>query len=529
MIRFIFALLFVLFTSVAVFAKEITILHTNDIHCAIDEGVELSGVSWLKQVYKEAGLPVVLVDAGDVVQGGPLGTLTRGGALIRLLNAAEYDFAVPGNHEFDYGMEDFQTLAGSLNCHYYSANITERGKLMFEPYKMFTFENTKVALVGVTTPKTLNSANPTFFFEPGNLKKQIYAFGEKVKEGKYTLYGMVQKAVDSARKQGAQYVILVAHMGNHVKHWSVRDLVGNLRGVDAVIDGHSHENYIENMPDAAGKQVLVTQTGTRLRCVGRIIISDEGKIKADKVEFMGGKDKLVEEGIRVEKKEFEGLLMNTFGHTDYALCTNDLETNFRLVRNHETNLGDLVTDAYRVVLGADMGIANGGSLRGGIGTGVITFRDILTVSPFGNRLCVAELSGAQILDILEYSVHSYPAEFGGFLQVSGVTFDVNGAVPSSIEAKNGIFDGVKGVRRVSNVKIGGLPLVPKRIYKVAGTNFLLMAGGDGYTMLRQNVRCREVRLTDADALGEYIHTNLKGVVPVVYWNPLGGGRIRILK
>lgn len=518
-----------MFTSFSVFAKEITILHTNDIHCAVDEGVELSGVSWLKQAYKQADLPVVLVDGGDVVQGAPLGTLTRGGALIRLMNAAEYDFAIPGNHEFDYGMEDFKILAGSLNCHYYSANITERGKLMFEPYKMFFFEDTQVAFVGVTTPKTLTSANPTFFFEPGNSKKQIYAFGEKQKGGKYAFYGMVQKAVNQARKKGAKYVILVAHMGNHVKHWSVRDLVKSLRGVDAVIDGHSHENYIENMPDATGKQVLVTQTGTRLRCVGRITISDDGKLKADKVKFMGGKDNLVEEGIRVEKSEYEGLLMNTIGHTGYPLCANDLQTNFRMVRNHETNLGDLVADAYRIILGADVGVVNGGALRGSIGAGMITFRDILTVSPFGNRLCVAELSGAEILDVLEYSVHSYPNEFGGFLHISGMTFDLNTALPSSVNTKKGFFEGVKGMRRVRNVKIAGLPLLPEKMYKVAGTNFLLMAGGDGYSMLRQNIRCREVRLTDADALEEYIHTYLQGVVPDSYQNPMGEGRINFLK
>ncbi len=527
--RIIFSIVLSLFFCFSAFAQEITILHTNDIHCGVDEGVELSGVSWLKQVYKEAGLPVVLVDAGDAVQGAPLGTLTRGAAIVRLMNAAEYDFAVPGNHEFDYGIEDFKVLAGSLSCQYYSANITERGKLLLEPYKMFYFENTQVAFVGVTTPMTLFSANPSFFYEPGNPKKRIYSFGEAYKGGKFALYSQVQKAVNQARKKGANYVILVAHLGNHVHWWSVRDLLKNLRGVDAVIDGHSHENYIEKMPDATGKEVLVTQTGSRLACVGRITISDDGKLKADKIRFVGGKDELVAEGIRIEKGEYEGLLMSPLGHTGYPLCANNPETKTRMVRNSESNLGDLVADAYRIILGANIGVANGGGLRGGIGAGMITYRDALTVSPFGNRLCVVELSGQQLLDVLEYSVHRCPEEFGGFLQVSGLSFDVNLAIPSPVRLKNGVFDGVRGIRRVSNVKIGGVSLVPDRMYTVAGSDFTLVAGGDGYTMLQSNVRCRQVRLTDMDALQEYIHTHLRGIVPDVYRNPQGAGRINFLK
>lgn len=529
MIRIIFCVIFSLFLCFSVLAQEITILHTNDIHCAVDEGVELSGVSWLKQVYKEAGLPIVLVDAGDAVQGAPLGTLTRGAAIVRLMNAAEYDFAIPGNHEFDYGMEDFKVLAGSLSCQYYSANITERGKLLLEPYKMFYFENTQVAFVGVTTPATLSSTNPSFFYEPGNPKKRIYSFGEAARGSKFAFYDQVQKAVNQARKKGAKYVILVAHLGNHVRWWSVRDLLRNLRGVDAVIDGHSHEDYIEMMPDATGREVPVTQTGTRLARVGRITISDDGKLKADKIQFVGGKDEVVAEGIRIEKGEYEGLLMNTLGHTGYPLCINNPETKVRMVRNSESNLGDMVADAYRIILGTDIGVANGGGLRGGIGAGMITYRDALTVSPFGNRLCVVELSGRQILDVLEYSVHRCPEEFGGFLQVSGLSFDVNLAIPSSVRVRNGVFDGVRGPRRVSNVKIGGVLLVPNKMYTVAGNNYILMAGGNGYSMLQQNIRCRQVRLTDVDALQEYIHTHLQGIVPDVYQNPQGAGRINFLK
>lgn len=510
-------------------AQEITILHTNDIHCGIGEGVTLSSVSWLKNVYKNAGLPVALVDAGDAVQGSPLGTLTKGSAIIRLMNACEYDFAIPGNHEFDYGMENFLDLHANLKCNYFSANLFRDGKLLLQPYKIMDLGGRKIGFVGVTTPGTLVSANPMVFKDPKNRKKQLYNFGEKIKKKVPELCKTVQKSIDKAKKEGAEKIVLVAHLGNGYGTWNIADLVKNLHSVDVVIDGHTHQDYILRLPDGDGKEILISQTGSRLSSVGRIRITDK-EILADHIYHLSGSDEIVDEGVIFENGNLNEILMAVLGHTGYNLCAFHPNTKERLVRKTETNLGDFVADAFRNVCDADIAVVNGGALRTDISEGIVTFRDVLSVLPFANELCVINVTGKQVLDMLEFSAYKYPVEFGGFLQVSGVEFTIDSHIPSPVVTdSNGVFVKVAGPRRIKNVRVGGVPLSEKKTYTLCGMDFTLRNGGDGYAMFFDAPLAKLVVLKDSDAMVEYIHNYLEGVIPDIYNNFSGLGRIEISK
>lgn len=507
--------------------QEITILHTNDIHCGISEGVTLSSVSWLKNVYKNAGLPVVLVDAGDALQGSPLGTLTKGSAIIRLMNACEYDFAIPGNHEFDYGMENFFDSHANLKCSYFSANLFRDGKLLLQPYKIMDLGGRKIGFVGVTTPGTLASANPVVFKDPQNRKKQLYSFGEKIKKKVPELYKIVQKSIDKAKKEGAEKIVLVAHFGNGYGLWNIADLVKNLHNVDVVIDGHTHQDYILKLPNGDGKEILVSQTGSRLSSVGRIRITDQ-EILADHIYHLSGNDEIVDEGVVFENGNLDEILMAVLGHTGYNLCAYHPETKERLVRKTESNLGDFVADAFCKVCDADIAVVNGGALRADISEGIVTFRDVLSVMPFTDELCVIEVTGKQVLDMLEFSAYKYPDEFGGFLHVSGIEFTIDSRISSPVVTDSkGAFVKMAGPRRVKNVRIGGVPLNEKKTYTLCGTDFILRNGGDGYAMLGDAPLAKLVVLKDSDAMVEYIHNYLEGVIPDTYSNFSGLGRIKI--
>lgn len=527
--KFLFSLIFLFLVAVQALAAEITIFHTNDIHCAVNEGIGVSSIAWIKQTYKSAGLPVVLVDAGDAVQGAPLGTLTQGQAIIRLMNATEYDFAIPGNHEFDYGMESFQSLSECLTCGYHSVNITKDGEPMLPQYKLMDLDGKKIAFIGVTTPHTLVSTNPVMFFDPKKPKKQLYGFMEKKTKKGPLLYQEVQKVIDRVKQEGAAKVILVAHMGKSVDNYSVPQMLSYLTGVDAVIDGHSHEDYIDEVPDKTGKKVVVSQTGSRLHCLGRIRLTDKG-VFADHIYQLAGTDEVVDEGLRYEFDVFNDTLMNVLGNSDFNLTIYHPLTKERLVRKQETNLGDLVADAYRISMGTDLAVASGGAIRADIYQGTITYRDVLSVTPFLDRLCVVEITGKQLLDVLEFGARKYPQEFGGFLQVSGLSYAIDAKVPSGVVVdNNGYFVKVGGKRRVKNVFVGDKPLQKNQVYTLAGTEFVLRNGGDGNMLCRYLPLKRESLLTEADALMEYIHNRLRGVIPEEYIGFAGQRRIKIIE
>lgn len=262
--------------------QDIVILFTNDIHCGVNDNIGYAGVAlYKKEMLKETPY-VTLVDAGDAVQGAPLGTLSEGEDIVAIMNEMGYEFAIPGNHEFDYKMPQFMRLASLLNCGYYSANFTDAsGNRIFAPYKLFQYGDTKLAMVGVTTPESFTKSTPVYFQdEAGNY---IYGFSED--ETGEKLYAAVQDAVDSARNEGAEIVILVGHLGrNYVtERWSSESVLANTTGIDAMIDGHSHEEYTTTVKNKNGEDVLLAQTGTRLQSLGKLVISPDDSIRAELV------------------------------------------------------------------------------------------------------------------------------------------------------------------------------------------------------------------------------------------------------
>lgn len=263
--------------------QDIVILYTNDVHCGVDDNIGYAGLALYKKEMQAQTPYVTLVDAGDAIQGAPIGTLSDGGYIIDIMNQVGYDFAIPGNHEFDYGMPRFLELSGKLNCGYYSCNFTNlaTGAPVFASYKMMDYGDTQVAFVGVSTPESFTKSTPTYFQDANG--NYIYGFCED--ESGQALYNQVQVTVDAANAQGADYVILVGHLGNEgvSGQWSSEAVIKNTNGIDAVIDGHSHETYDKTFPNKDGEQIVVTQTGTKLKNIGKMTIKPDGTITTEMV------------------------------------------------------------------------------------------------------------------------------------------------------------------------------------------------------------------------------------------------------
>lgn len=264
-------------------AQDIVVLYTNDVHCGVDDNIGYAGLALYKKEMQAQTPYVTLVDAGDAIQGAPIGTLSDGGYIVDIMNYVGYDFAIPGNHEFDYGMPRFLELAGKMKCGYYSCNFMNlaTGAPVLAPYKMITYGDTQVAFVGVSTPESFTKSTPTYFQDAnGN-----YLFGFCEGENGQALYNQVQVTVDAALAQGADYVIAVGHLGNIgvSGEWSSEAVIKNTTGIDAVIDGHSHETYDKTYPNKNGEQVVVTQTGTKLSNIGKMTIKPDGTITTEMV------------------------------------------------------------------------------------------------------------------------------------------------------------------------------------------------------------------------------------------------------
>ena len=526
--------------SAPLFQQDVMILFTSDVHCGIESNFGYAGLAMVRDAYKNAGYHVLLVDNGDSIQGEPVGTMTTGEANVKLMNAVGYDIATMGNHEFDYGMDRFFELSKMANFPYISCNFNKNGELQFAPYVIKEFDGVKIAFVGITTPKTLTSSTPKYFQdENGNF---IYGFFEdETGEG---LYNAVQKAVDDARAEGASIVIAMAHLGNELEcsPYTYADVIANTTGIDALLDGHSHDTYHVEMRNKARETVLRQGCGTKMEGIGYLkIAAKNGAMKAGVMMWNNDDfnatqlyqlDTDVTKAVAEATETLNAKLAEVVAKTDVELTINDPVAvteegkPVRIIRNAETNLGDLCADAYRYVSGADIAFVNGGGIRVSIKEGDITLNDILKVHPFGNALCVCEATGQQILDALEFGAKDVPGEFGGFLQVSGLTYEIHTSVPSSVKLDDkGLFAGVEGEYRVKNVMVGGEPLDLEKIYTLASHNYMLQGQGDGYTIFEDNVYTQESVMLDNQVLITYITEGLNGVVGAEYANPYGQGRI----
>lgn len=533
---------------VTAFAAEteslgVVILHTNDVHCGFEADDSTFGAADLaayKARLESEGYDVILADAGDFVQGGVIGTLSNGEYPMQIMNELGYDVAIPGNHEFDFGMDNFLKLANEAKFPYISVNFTDlrTDEKPFSSYKIIEAGGLKIAFIGLTTPETPSSSTPTNFMdENGN-----YIYGFLGGDDGTALYTAVQDAINSAYADGADYVFAIGHMGDYVydEKWSSRTVIKHTSGLSAFIDGHSHSVLEDFVEDKDGKSVPLASTGTKLENIGKITITDNEMTceLIEKSDYTVSADENTAEnkayrnmtdfiaGINAQYGELIGTVV---ARTDVELTINDPETGERAVRSAETNLGDLCADAYRAATGAEIALVNGGGVRANIAVGDITYGNIIDVQPFGNSLCVVEATGQQILDCLEMGALHCPEEDGSFIQVSGLTYQINKSVPSSVKTdKDGNFIGIDGEYRVCNVFVGEKPLDLNKTYTVASHNYYLLSYGGGMTMFRDcKLVAKEIAL-DNQALIDYITENLGGTVGEEYSNPRGSGRIKVI-
>ena len=521
---------------------DVIILYTSDAHCGIDQGFGYAGVRQIRDSLEAAGYTTLLVDDGDAIQGEPIGTLSKGETIINLMNLAGYDVAIPGNHEFDYGMDRFLALTEMADFPYISCNFNREGELVFEPYVIRELAGFKVAFVGVTTPKTLTTSTPRYFMNDQG--EFVYGFfQDDTGEG---VYSAVQSAVDAARAEGADYVVVMGHMGNEAtcSPWTYADVISHTNGIDVFLDGHSHDTEQVVMKNMDGQDVIRSACGTKLSSVGWVKLTADGKITAGlytwnndfSAPVLLGIHNPAADAVADAQEELAELKNTVVATTEVVLTVNDpvavddAGKPIRMVRRAETNLGDVCADAYLDQSGADIAFVNGGGIRANIDAGEITLNEILSVHPFGNSLTVIEVTGQQLLDALEWGARNVPGENGGFLQVAGLTYEIHSYIESGCQSdENGMFTGVKGEYRVKNVMVGGEPLDLTRTYTLASHDYMLLNHGDGYNMFNGCTVLQESVKLDNQVLMDYITGTLNGVVGEEYANLTGQGRIVILE
>lgn len=526
-------------------AEDIVVLYTNDVHCTGDEGMSYAGISGYKaEMEAQYGADrVTLVDNGDAIQGAVLGTLSKGGWIVDIMNEVGYDIAVAGNHEFDFGMDVFLDIANNQADYIYtSCNFLDKnGKRVLKPYVMESYGDVDVAYVGISTPETISKSTPSFF--QNDKGEYIYSFCQDG-DGK-ALYQQVQKSVDAARAGGADYVVALSHLGEDAQSspWMSTEVIANTSGIDAVLDGHSHTiNPSKSVKNAKGEDVLLSQSGTKGNKIGKLVIEKDGDMRAELVDTASVASdseayKTTQAFIQDIQSKYQAVTQEVVGKSETTLTVNDPTTGKRAVRSRETNLGDFCADAYRAVMGADIGFINGGGIRADIKEGKVTYGDVIAVHPFGNTACLVEVKGSQILDALELgAMHVGTAESGGFLQVSGLTYRINPSVKSHVVLDHeGGFVKVNGERRVSDVKVWSKEsgkyeaIDANKTYTLASHNYMLKNGGDGYTMFGpDNVKIlKDEIMVDNEVLMTYLSDHLHGVIDKKYADPYGQGRITI--
>lgn len=516
------------------FTEDIIILYTNDAHCGIEENMGYAGVAAYKKSMEQKTPFVTLVDCGDAVQGDFIGLTSEGEYIVDIMNEVGYDYAVLGNHEFDYGMEQIDTLMDKADAQYLGCNISYKGKGKnaldgIKPYDIVNYGDVKVAFVGVSTPECMSSSSPTYFMEDG---EYVYDFANG-KDGK-EFYDCVQGYVDECKEKGADYVILMTHLGDAEEYgaFSSVELANATKDVDVVLDGHAHSTISCKIVDNKdGEEVLISSTGSKLSNIGQLVITPDGNISTGLISSYEKKDAETEKFVADIKKTYEKDLVKKVATSEVALSCNDAD-GIRLVRTRETGIGNLCADAYRTVAGADIGVVNGGGIRADLPAGDITYQNLFELHPFGNTLCMVEASGQEIVDFLEMCYRNVLPETsangqaigedGGFQHVSGLKFVVDTSVESSVTVdENEMFISVEGERRVKDVMVQNeaglyIPIDLEGTYKVASHNYLIKEGGSGYGNFMDNELLIDEGMADYQVLVEYMTKTLNGKIGANY-------------
>lgn len=531
-------------------SDDIVILYTNDVHTYIDQGLSYASIAAYKTELEETHNNVLLVDAGDHIQGTAYGSMDKGQTIINLMNAAGYDLATLGNHEFDYNMTGCMNAISwadfpYVSCNFYHESEGVRGENVLDSYKIFDAGDEKVALIGITTPESFTKSTPAYFQDAdGN-----YIYGISGGVDGAALYADVQKAIDEATADGATKIIALGHLGDDPASdpWNSEDVIANVTGLDAFIDGHSHSTVeMKEVTDKDGNTVILTQTGSYFAAMGKMTISEDG-ITTELVTEYDGVDEDVKAIQDAWIEEIDTQLGTVIGYADITFDNYDADGN-RLVRKQETNTGDFAADALyylfdNMELDVDVAIMNGGGVRNKAITGEISYKTCKDIHTFGNVACLQTVTGQQILDALEWGAKDAALdgskECGGFLQVSGLTYDINLKIPSTVQKdEKGVWTGgPTGEYRVSNVEIFNKetgeyePLDLEAEYNLAGYNYTLRDLGDGFAMFEGAVNVLDYVMEDYMVLANYVKSfpvdeetglpTISGVYESVY----GEGRI----
>ena len=507
-------------------AGEIVILHTNDVHGAISSYAKVAA---LKAEYEAKGAEVLLMDAGDYIQGEPYVSVSQGETAIRLMNYVGYDVATIGNHEFDYGYENLAELAAAAEFPIIAANVMYNGKTAFEANKVFELESgVKVGVFGLSTPETATKAHP------GKIKGVTFLSGDDMNKA-------AQAQVDELTAAGCDYIICLGHLGidDSSKGYRSVDLLEAVTGIDVFIDGHSHSS-LDDVKALVGKDckvgdTLLTSTGTKLATVGAVVISEDGiSIESVDLEKYEGSDDVVEEAAQLVIDEVDAAYGEVFAKSEVELCGEKAPGN----RTEETNNGDLIADAILWQAKKDgslpvadenvIAITNGGGIRAAIAAGDITKKDVNTVLPFGNTVAYVTVKGSVLLEALEASTYCTPEAVGAFPQVAGIEFtvDTNKAYDQGEQYPGSTYYAPASINRVTIESINGKAFDPEATYVVV-TNDFLAAGGDTYYAFSVSTSV-DTGIPMDEAVMSYITEELKGVVTAEkYGEPQG--RITVLE
>ena len=504
-------------------SEQIVVLYENDVHCAVDGYPMLVS---LRNEHLSNTKYVSTVSCGDFASGGLVGAISNGEQIVEIMNYVGYDVVTLGNHELDYGMPQMFELTEALNAPVVCANLknVQTNVYPYPAYHIVRYGDVDVAYIGFTT--TTSGTVTSLSDEQGS---PLYSFMRD------EFYDTAQYFIDEARSNGADYIIALAHLGDSEKtggHPNSIGLICNTTGIDAVIDGHDHhiieEQFVSNRE---GKPVLLTSSGTNFQCVGQLIINTDGSMQSSLVDIAGGDvnaDSDTQQFVEQVKETVTSQGNFVIGRSEVDLTIYDGNGN-RIVRTQETNIGDFCADAFRNFTDADIAMVNGGGIRADIERGEILFNDLYNVMPFGDVIATGRLSGAQLLDVLEFAVSALPLESGTFMQVSGLCFEVNADIPSAVEksTETGMFLHVgEGERRVSNVRVldrksGEYKAVElSRQYTIATLDYLILEhGGSG---ILASVKPEPTYWgADIEILRHYLESDLGKTIGSKYIEPQG--------
>ena len=544
---------------------DVTILYTNDVHTYIDNKSPkptYAAIAALKKSIEDTGRDVLLVDAGDHIQGTAYGSMDDGATIIELMNEAGYDLATPGNHEFDYGMARAKAVIQEADFPYVSCNWVDlrTGFNVLPSVKFFFVGGRKIAFVGVTTPETFTKSTPAYFMNDAQTK---YIYDILGGEDGQKLYDAVQKAIDKAEFWGADTIIGLGHLGvDPSSPWTSEEVIAHTHGFTAFIDGHSHTVMAnKQVTDASGKAVTLTQTGSYFKNIGKMTVGADGTITTELINTYEGLDAAVAATASNWISAVDDMLGEEIAVGDTKFYINDPATGKRRIRSGETNLGDFVADGIYTYfneieeLHCDVAIMNGGGIRTDVEAGPWSFKTCKTVSPFGNVACLMSVTGQQIQDALEFGARFAGAEGkenGGFLQVAGARYTIHPMIPNTVQTDDkNVWTGSAATPRVSNVEIYDKttgtykPLDPNATYALAGMNYTLRNLGDGFAMFDGAELIKDYVSEDYLVMSTYaMFFDAVNDMPVLssansplasypgyllnYENPYGAGRIQVV-